>query len=284
VCGIGGGELDEHPTTTKPGKDGQCAATLAANKFGVGNKPELKGLLEFISANDLRAEGTRFSLFAGLRAMYAANSDPMVAVRWAMQALDAFYAEEVEFSEAMNEFRTNARIETIIADEGKQLKVATMTSDNRSANRCARFLGVAVLIQKTSAGNIQIHTDKKAGVPTLEDVARILRVLEQEAKRSVVTTNWKELGNDGEVAGAEEWYFFARGNMLLNSSLTTTKPPTKLSLEQIKEAVKVGLNCNFFERNHYRQCTEGICPSTRTNPCPWYKYGLDRCQANRTRK
>ena len=277
ICGIGGGELDEHPTTTTEGKDGECAATLAAKKFGVFDMPELKLLLAYITANDLSAQGTRCDLASGLRAMLGSNPDPMVAIKWAMQAFDAFYAEQLDFSASLQEFRTRATVEEIFVAEGKRVKMATIETDNQSAIRCARYLGIAVLIQRGKSGT-QIFTDKRAGLPLMEDVARILRVTEQEAKGNMVTTNWTELARDGCVAGAEEWCFFRKGNTLLNGSLTTPNTPTRLSLVQIQWAVRVGLNQGLFEQRRFRDCLDGICSSTRNNPCPWFRFGLGRCQ------
>jgi len=278
ICGIGGGKLDEHPTTTQPGKTGECAATLAAKMFGVAEKPELKKLLDYIAANDIRAQGSPFDLAASLRAMYRQHRDnPMVAIKWVLAAFDAHYAEQEEFSAALQEFRINAEREEISIGGNKRITIATIRTDNESANRCSRFLGIDLLIQVNTTGNVQICTSKKGGVPSLDDVIRILRLHEQTAKGKVVTDSWTALAKEGKMPGAEEWYYFVQGQMILNGSLTTQNTPTKLSVEDIQAAVKIGLNPELFETSRFRECQKGNCDRR----CSWFGYGLSRCQTIR---
>lgn len=278
ACGIGGGELDEHPAGGNNGKKGECAATLAAKKFGVSEVPELKRFLNFVRNNDLAAKGTPFDVAGGLRAMYKTNPEnPMKAIEWALSAIDAFYAEEVEFTKALEEFRAKAVIDNIVMNGSGTQKVATIECDNESAIRAFRFLGMKVLIQKHSSGNVQIFTAKDE-IPILDDVARILRLSEQERLGKVLTTDWTELAKGGTVPGAEAWYYFREGNMLLNGSRTRDNKPTTIPLDKIREAVKIGLSSELFHSSRFRDCKAGKCTSSRRTPCPWYDFGLARCR------
>jgi hypothetical protein len=204
----------------------------------------------------------------------------MSAIKWAMDAFDAFYAEEKEFSMALAHFRAKAKVEDVRIDNRTSIKMATIESDNMSLNRCSRFLGVSILVQRTSTGNVQIHT-AKGEVPILDDVARVLRLKEQQANGGINVTDWATLAREGEVDGIREWYYFRRGNLLLNGSLTTPKPPTRLSLDEIRETVRMCLSLDMFERSRYRDCAAGRCTSSRANPCRWYGYGLNRCRGVR---
>ena len=106
-----------------------------------------------------------------------------------------------------------------------------------------------------------------------------IRIMEQEAKRDTRTFKFVELGVEGKVAGAEEWFYHKEGQMLLNGSQTATDvPPTRLSLEQIQQAVKIGRDPEAFEKKRALDCKSDICTSMINNKCPWYAWGLRRCR------
>lgn len=154
-------------------------------------------------------------------------------------------------------------------------------SDDKQMSKFARSTyggSAALVIQQKSSGNVQIYTNKKFNL-ILYDVAQMIRLAEQEAKGKVITREWKTLASEGTVEGAEEWFFHHAGQMLLNGSLTAPGvPPTKLSLEQMKEIVRIGVNPNSFEARFSSRCQKRICASTRSNKCPWYGFGLQRCR------
>lgn len=277
LCGIGGGALDEHPTNGQPEKDGECAATLAAAELGIIEIPELRKLLEYVAANDTRAVGSQFDLASGVRAIYASDPDPMVAVNWALKAIEAFYQEQLQFTTALNELRVGAS-STEIYCHGQRLKIVSVVSDNSAILRASRFLEIAVLVQQNTSGNVQIYTNKKCNVPPLDDLARILRLTEQELRKEVITSDWNVLAQAGTVPGAPEWYYFRQGNMLLNGSLTAANTPTKILMERIVRAVVIALDVRSFEPGHFKDCQAGRCTASKRNYCPWYDFGLDRCR------
>jgi len=224
----------------------------------------------------MRAGNQPFDLANLVKAMHQANpKNPRLVMDWAMQALDAKYAEQVNFLTA-NEQSDSVLIEEIQGPKRK-IKMASGTSDNPMFSAACRKQGAAIAIQQHESGNVQIYTDNKEGL-LLDDVARILRMEEQEAKGKILTTDWTELAKEGKVEGAEEWYFQTAGQMLLNGSLSCPNTPTHLSLEQIREIVKIGLNPTCFEPNRAKKCQRGVCVSTRDDSCPWYGYGLIRCR------
>jgi len=49
-------------------------------------------------------------------------------------------------------------------------------------------------------------------------------------------------------------------------------------LEKILEIVLIGINPGIFEPGHTSSCEQGICTSTGREKCPWYNWGLNRCQ------
>ena len=73
---------------------------------------------------------------------------------------------------------------------------------------------------------------------TFEDIEA-----EIEKKKSFQTTDWARLQREGSVSGAEEWHYHPGGQFLLNGSLSAPgTSPTRLSLDEIRKAVRVGLN------------------------------------------
>ena len=135
-----------------------------------------------------------------------------------------------------------------------------------------------MVIQRQSSGNTQIYTNKKIRL-FIQDVVQMVRVSEQEAGGKTGATNWEALSLEGKIEGAEEWYYHKTGQMLLNGSLTAKGvPPTRLSLEQIKSLVRIGINPDAFEPKRVIYCEKKKCTSSWTNPCPWYKSKLHRCR------
>lgn len=273
LIGVGGGKFDEHPGVKTFGKPDECTSTLVAKELGIENEPTLERILRFVKASDLKAGNQPFDLANMVKAMHHANpNDPCLVVNWAMQALDAKYAEQVSFLVAKGEVSLKA-----IQGPGRKIMLASGVSDSEKFNSACRNQGAAIVIQKQPSGNVQIYTANKERL-VLYDVAQMLRLEEQEAKGNVVTTDWKALANEGKVEGAEEWYFQIAGQMLLNGSLSCPNRPTHLSLERIRDIVTIGVDPTSFEPSRAEKCQQGICASARDKPCPWYRYGLSRCR------
>lgn len=283
LVGIGGGRFDEHPTTDGDRKEGECAATLVAKALGIADDPSLEKILKFAVNNDLKAAAHPFDLAYIAKVMHQQYpNNPEIVMEWVMAGLEAKYHEQASFfNETKKEFDRIAEIEVIQGPRGKSIKMTTVVSDDEQMSKFARSVyggNIAVVIQKKSSDNVQIYTNRQYGL-TLYDVAQMLRLAEQEAKGKIVTKEWKALASEGKVEGAEEWFFFQAGQILLNGSLTATGvPPTKLSLEKIREIVRIGVNPNAFEARFSDRCKKGICASTRKDECPWYKFGLHRCR------
>lgn len=281
AVGIGGGELDEHPRNGKPGKKDECAATLAAKAFGLADKPELARMLRYVTNQDLKGGGSPFDLASGVRILNLQHpNDPMVAVNWAVLALDAFYAKEHAFQQAITELTTRATRHTLNLKDRKVV-IASIESDNPAIQNAARFAGIGVVVQRQPSGNVQIFTDKNAGLPSLDDVAHVLVVAEHWKKGQTTPIDWKELGQEGVVSEAPEWYYHRNGQMILNGSLTTPNTPTQLSLDKIIRAVQIGLDPNEFPERFAPMCKQRRCTSAPHDKCPWWPFGLRRCREMR---
>lgn len=281
--GIGGGSFDEHPVNGSARKEGECAATLVAKALEVDDDPALESILRFVSNQDLKGGAHPFDLAYLVRPLHQQfPDDPEKVIGWITFGLEVKYQEQMQFFNATKEeFERTAEIEAVLGPNGRTLKMVTLVSDDEQVNKFARssFGGhAAITIQKQSSGNVQIFTNRIYGL-TLYDVAQMIRLAEQQAKGLIVVSDWKQLASEGKVDGAEEWYFHHAGQSLLNGSLSFKKvPPTRLSLDQIKEIVKIGINPQLFEESREKYCVEGKCISTGDSQCPWYYWGLHRCR------
>jgi len=284
LVGIGGGRFDEHPTLQKEGKIGECAATLVAKDLGVEKLPELQRMLEFVRNHELKGAGHPFDIDCMMKVLYQYyEKNPEKVIEWAMVAIEAKYQEQVKFfSQTQEEFKKKAKIEIINLSDGRKIKLVVIVSDDERMHKFARYQGAGIFVQKGSQGNVQIHTNKKDRID-LYDVVKVIRLKEQEKKGRILTKDWEDLVREGRVEGAEEWWFDIKAQRLLNGSLTIKAPPTHLSLEEIIEAIKIGIDDTLFHPSFSKSCKKGMCLSTLHKPCPWYRFGLLRCRKIRWR-
>lgn len=294
LIGIGGGRFDEHPTVNGKRKEGECEATLVAKELGLEDDPVLKQvlhpILKFALANDTKGAAHPFDLASLTQLLHRQYpNEPERVMEWVLMGLEAKYQAQMQFfTAAQEEFEQAAEIEEVPGPNGHKLTVVTIASDNESAHSFARsdFGGRAtIVILKKSSGNVQIFTNKKHRMRyrlTLVDVAKMIRLAEQRAKGKVLTADWNVLASGEVVEGAEEWYFHEKMQALLNGSLSHPEtPPTKLSLEKIREIVRIGINPKAFESERSPDCLRGMCTSKPGNPCSWYNWGLRRCRSIR---
>ncbi len=280
LLGEGGGNFDEHPFDGGPRKEGDCCATLVAKALGVDDDPALEKILKFGLNTDL-GKGQPFDLASMVKLLHQAYpDDPFVAIDWVYQALDAKYAEQYALHGPTREaFELNALIKEMIGPHGP-VRVAVIVSDDPNMSKFARAVSggnADIVIQQQTIGNTQIFTNQRSGI-TLFDVAILINLAEQEAAGEVVVKDWKVLSAEGTIPGGR-WHFFPKGQMMLNGSLTHKDvPSTALSIETITALVRRGVNPKAFEPTRSADCLAGVCTSTATDPCPWYRYGLHRCR------
>lgn len=284
LLGVGGGRFDEHPRAGKERKEGQASASLVATALGVINEPALRSLLRYVVDNDLRGGSNPFDLATLVVLLHRRYPhDPDFVINWTLEAITARYEQQAEFLNATREeYQESAAVTNFRGPNGRKLKIVAINSDNLQIPAFARSkLGgyAAVVIVRNSQGNTSIFTNKFYNL-RLTDVARMVRWEEQLLRPAgPITRNWRELEAEGTVAGAEEWFYFKEGEMLLNGSPTHPDvPPTKLPLERLTELVQVALSPRDFEPTREAQCRAGICTNAPASPCPWYAWGLSRCR------
>lgn len=280
--GIGGGRFDEHSSLSKKRKEEECASSLVMKFLGIADDPVFEEFAKFVKNRDLKITGSKYDLAGLVKTMYyRKDTDDMKVWQWVMLILEAIYDESKEFfADARHDFE-KAEVREVEGTKRK-IRIVIGKSDSTQFGRFCRSMRgcrADVVIQKNSRCNVQIFSGgsfQKNLRGDLTDVARAIRVEEQRFASRVVTTDWKVLGNDEKVAGAENWYFHPERNMLLNGSLSIDQPPTVLSLERISDIVSIAISTGFAPERE-TQCKAGRCTSTPSNPCPWYRLGLTRC-------
>ncbi|MBI4811901.1 hypothetical protein HY798_00395 [Candidatus Falkowbacteria bacterium] len=204
---------------------------------------------------------------------------------WMEMALEAKRDEQAEFfSEAAREF-ANALMDKIYVGNN-EIIVVSGEADSTAFNAYCRHVAFAdVVVQRKSTGHTFVFTRQERGRPTvsLREVAAVIRAMEQEKRDALVTTDWRALKSPGHAKGAEMWYYH-EAEMLLNGSETAKGlPPTALTLEEVRRAIRIGLDPNFFEATKYRKCRGGHCSSSRRSPCGFHDFGLSRCASLRAK-
>lgn len=209
--------------------------------------------------------------------------------KWFNKGMANLWAHQKMYEFAMAEVERRVRkkqitIETIqVAGQSATLVVVEGTKNYRmpSALRAVDGLNADIIIVRNQYGHTLIAPGNIIMRRRMNEVIAVLRLWEQQSKVSekqlsvVITSNWKGLHANGDVAGAEVWYFHKELKMIFNGTLTHPSiPQTILKTKEIIEAVKIGLG-DFFR---HEECQEGLCLSGKK--CNWYAFGLYRCRQN----
>jgi hypothetical protein len=275
LLGIAGGRFDEHPTLDEDRKAGDCATTLVAKDLGVGDDPALTKILKFVHAADVQGNASPFDVSYVVKLLHGRYpEEPHRVIAWALVAIEAKYEEQLRFFTVVKpEFDAKARVEEIVVGK-KHLRVVTIASDEDGIHKYARSeygARAAVVIQQRSTGNVAVFGSKQAGVD-LREAAKLIRMAEREAKGLPPAPDEERLLAEGYAPGAEEWFYYRQGQMLLNGSLTQADmPATRLDLDRISELVKVGIDPTRLKP---------LCQSTGRcigEVCDWYPWSLARC-------
>lgn len=230
--GVFGGPYDEHPYWGVRRKQGESAASLVAKDLGIAGDPAVAYVNKYVTSNDLHGKANPFEFASLLKAMHFAHRDePSKVMKFAMAALQAKYAEQQGFQQAIREL---AQVDIReIRGARRMLRVAIVKSDGQLINRAAFSsrgnLNIDLLVQAKTSGHVQIYTSAASGI-NIVPIVRAIRTSERGFKGISVGVNDATLVSEGRfVPGAEEWAYIEAGQMILNGSLSATNlPPTKI--------------------------------------------------------
>ncbi|MEI7741436.1 MAG: hypothetical protein WCJ29_02935 [bacterium] len=140
----------------------------------------------------------------------------------------------------------------------------------RYADTEIRFLAkenkAEVLVVRDASRRTQMFFDAQAGV----DLSTLVRMV-SERECALHRRYSKDVGFDW----ADYWRMSERDGILTNS-----KFPTRVSLDEILEMVRLVADPKAFDRRREGECLRGNCGSVQYNECHLYKHELPQCVAN----
>jgi len=287
LIGTGGGRFDEHPSEDGKRKEDKCAATLVADALGLSSDPAFDQILRSTANNDLKGAGEPMGMAHIAKVRLERGDHPGKVMEWVFEGLDAMYENQKTFHhETAVSFANIAEVKTVPGPKG-EIKVAIVRSDNPQMSTYARSLvggGAAIVLQLKSTGHIAVMNNQKLGLKTT-DLIRMIRVGERQKNNVTTPVDWKTLEAEGNnVEGAEVWWYQLGTGAILNGSPSVPNiAPTKLTVEEIFEMVKIAMDLNYFEPSRSANCLKGKCTSSQKNPCPLYNLGLTRCRVIRAK-
>ena len=213
------------------------------------------------------------------------HTEPYTADEWLRIGAEALELDQLLFETVTAaEYKAYGVISTFRGRNQKgqivDMKLAFVSSDDTRIHRFARSkLGdqVAVTVQRRRNGTYVIQSNKYYGI-RMHDVARAL-ITEEKLIRREELPSWSDMRRQLQHS---VWYYFVPGEALFNGAKTSPDvDPSQIPLPRLIELVKTALSAEMFVSARSESCLQGICSSTRRQPCPWYKYGLSRCQSIR---
>jgi hypothetical protein len=249
LVGMGFSPFDEHLQSGERMKN-ECAATLVATALGIREDEYLKPFFWFTLDHDRAVGKNAFELPALIKAMWAVgkSEDEVVAVANCIYETICNQAEG--FAKASADFK-KASIRKLRTAQGQIVVMVYGFSDSPEFGKYARSKGMGIVIWMNSSGNVTIHTQHILKLD-LGPVVRAIRILELTAAHEKVPTDNNYLASGGAIAECLNWYFHTGGGMIMNGSMTHAALPTRVSLEEIANAVILKLHKELKPQQHSR--------------------------------
>ncbi len=234
-------ETGQSPFDSGPGKKpDECGIALMAKFLGVQDCLSLRPIINEIQEQDVLGTYQGFlhpSVSIRNHYLFLETSQDEV-VEKVVRDLEGFLRKNTHFWAAKEEFTAGGRIKTIKVGS-RNVVMAIVISDNPEMNRFLRYfkpIKAGIVIQQNTRGNIQIFVDQKQNLD-LREVAALVRAREAMMKGLIPA---EDLRQEGEVNGAEEWYF-VHGSLLNGSHTHPDVPRTQIPLGKIALLVEIGI-------------------------------------------
>jgi hypothetical protein len=261
LLGLGGGPFDEH--VGDEGKTRECCATLVAKFLGLDQDFCLQKILKYVLHTDKNPPNLTLDLAPTIVRFQKQGYGLNVVLAYTEMTIDAAYEDQ-----------KNVKEEAIMVN-GRESFIAITKGDDLDISRFMRLFGAAVIVVENSRGQISIMTNREYALD-LRDILRIIRIWEQKKDGGVQVKDWKTLEIEASIPALHKWFFHKDSNSILNGGPKRPDvPATKLSLNEVVSAVKLGVDKSFGDH------CQGRCVDTRKRPCGWYELGLLRCRSTR---
>lgn len=284
---LGGGRFDHHRQARV--LERLSVSDLVARDLEIGTNPSLEKILTYARRDDLEGKGTisrdtidrAFGLSAliqNLNRHYMGHPEKVLDT--VAPLLLAHLKEEqkraYEYPEEYRKKWDEGKIDAFVVEQGgNKLRCILIESDvfgMAGFLRAHPEIRADVVAQRLSSGHINIIT-KQERHSNLNEVVAVIRVEELKKKKFPFDRiDWKGLYNKGKMREVLEWYYDTAANTIQNGGmLAELTNPTRLSLQDIKRVLKIGLNYNLLDAR---------CPRTRClfKKCYFYFYNLIRCR------
>ena len=262
-----------------------CRTVKAIGMIEQNQRSVLERLERFIFNNFVKGNRTKFDLSEITSCLYFYyGGDIRRTMEEVFKALDGFLWREMAYQEARSEYEKKA-IEQIIKDHrGRNIKVATIESNNLMMAIFARAEKKVVLLVQRNENRgrktIYISANKKrVRKAEIADIVALLRIKEQEARNVPINKqvyDWNVLRREGTLGEIPQWHYQEEAWAIFNRSLSAKDvPSTALSLDEIHGCVSIAIDHSYMPG-----CNSGKDGCIK-DKCPIYKAGFVRCRTKR---
>lgn len=205
--------------------------------------------------------------------------DGATKTTWIIQGLEAANWEKDMFDAAIATLKQGRKTHHFTDRKGSRRELVAIESDNPMMGKAiVAWAKADVAIVRKPSGNVVVLTNAK----TRTDLTGLVRALNREElllRGDRVERRFGDLSPTGSVPGSV-WSFQPDLMCILNGSPSAPfVPATDLSFAQIVELARLTLDeKRFCTAKEGFACDGHSCPSSRKRPCPYYGYGLPRCQ------
>ncbi|MFH1089116.1 MAG: hypothetical protein V1716_01680 [Candidatus Uhrbacteria bacterium] len=244
ILGMGGGEFDDHGRS-----EVTCTAKLMAKYLGVNRLPELRAILKRVLDSDTLEGEDAFNLPRLIKSQNRHGVPPDQIYKWVADVLDSLFEDGRDFHLGCpKDFSDSGRIMKIAGlDVGfvtsgfecmpawlRETKGANICVVRRSSGRCSIFCDGSENSRKVITAIALGLLGAEQELLCVQDKRRDREARELETMITV--------GTDGYIPGAEHWFFFRRGGMILNGSEShPDAEPTLLNKAQIRDVVTAAI-------------------------------------------
>jgi hypothetical protein len=253
--GFGDGPFNEHGDEEDGERlEGHSCASLVASVLGVRYSAGYRELVDYTIKKDSSVKDSHmfeiatlakhaFRYIPGCEKNAEDRESKMHDILGAIFILlEGFILQRNAVGDCAKEFAETANKCQVTKANGKNLRIVSVISDNPEMQKYCRSAeggGAGIIIQRQKSGNTQIFFNyQQVDEDTVEAIVVALRRAERKATGYHRPFNIEELKADGVVPGAKAWYYERSKRLILNGSLTHSRPPTKLEREDIEYVVK----------------------------------------------
>ncbi len=312
IIGTAGGFFDEHFVR----KENPSSAHIIADYLGIFENKKLRQiyapLLNYIDFEDTNGEkvdkilktlpenthADTHALRNNMLATMIKNAWKSIETDEDIQKLFCVVSTFFDYGIKAQKLFVEAKTEALKADvqiislpalaksnSGKQKVLVVLKNDNRevASHIINSFRGreqqeIAVFLKINS--NSQFFIKPMHGV-SLEETIKIIR--NTVAKKRGLRLDWQTLAQGEKIKEIPEIFFHTESGIILNGGETQPDTPgligakNGLTLDEVINAIKIGLDPFYFEAKYKKECMNGICSAKNNQYCRLKEYGLQRC-------